>query len=527
MDNTNFQTIHQMGNAISNVVRQATGRDAVQNIDMDYVTVAQRKKLVEETVTGSIVSFVTNITNPLKKLVCNISPVQDLHGYESSWPAGGGKNILSPLTSETKNEVSIAVASDGTITVNGTATENTYFDGVASDVIPNNTTFYLYAFNPVASTNSNNMSIFIITDSGNLQVNLNSVNATSSNSFSTGDKQISKWRLKVPAGVAYTNFILKPMFQIGGTAPTAYAPYSNICPISGWTGCNVSRTGVNVWDEEWELGSYNTTTGAKSTDLQRIRSKNMIPVTPSTGYYFRFPYSVATYGYYLFQYDSNGQYIEGSQKTASLVTLTSQTHYITVCTQPTYGTTYNNDISINYPATDTVYHAYTGTTYPITFPSEAGTVYGGTLTVNKDGTGTLVVDRASYTFNGTEGWTKLTTYNYFQTNTVVPDAINANSSEDMFISNKYPYGSITNGTSTIGACLIWQRIRVRLEDMSISEDDFKASLASVPMQAVLKLATPVTYQLSTPIINTLLGENNIWADTGNITVTYKNYEEVI
>lgn len=41
MPNTNFQTFHQMGQAINEVVRQATGRDAVQNIDMDHVTVAQ------------------------------------------------------------------------------------------------------------------------------------------------------------------------------------------------------------------------------------------------------------------------------------------------------------------------------------------------------------------------------------------------------------------------------------------------------------------------------------------------------
>ena len=31
-----------------------------------------------------------------------------------------------------------------------------------------------------------------------------------------------------------------------------------------------------------------------------------------------------------------------------------------------YGTTYNNDISINYPATDTNYHAYVGDVYPVT-----------------------------------------------------------------------------------------------------------------------------------------------------------------
>ena len=36
----------------------------------------------------------------------------------------------------------------------------------------------------------------------------------------------------------------------------------------------------------------------------------------------------------------------------------------------------------------------------ITFPSSAGTVYGGTLTVNKDGSGELVVDRKTIIFDG-------------------------------------------------------------------------------------------------------------------------------
>ena len=32
----------------------------------------------------------------------------------------------------------------------------------------------------------------------------------------------------------------------------------NVRPISGWTGLNVYRMGVNVWDEEWEVGGINT-----------------------------------------------------------------------------------------------------------------------------------------------------------------------------------------------------------------------------------------------------------------------------
>ena len=71
MPNTNFQTFHQMGQAINEVVRQATGRDAVQNIDMDFVTVAFQKSPLRVTVTpliaeadqSEVVTFTADVTN--------------------------------------------------------------------------------------------------------------------------------------------------------------------------------------------------------------------------------------------------------------------------------------------------------------------------------------------------------------------------------------------------------------------------------------------------------------------------------
>ena len=40
-------------------------------------------------------------------------------------------------------------------------------------------------------------------------------------------------------------------------------------------------------------------------------------------------------------------------------------------------------------------------------------------------------------------------------------------------------------------------------------------------QVVYALATPVTYQLTAQEVRTLLGANNIWADTGDTTVQYR------
>ena len=40
---------------------------------------------------AAVASFETNLKHPLKVTV-PITPVQDLHGYDAPWPAGGGKN---------------------------------------------------------------------------------------------------------------------------------------------------------------------------------------------------------------------------------------------------------------------------------------------------------------------------------------------------------------------------------------------------------------------------------------------------
>ena len=48
---------------------------------------------------------------------------------------------------------------------------------------------------------------------------------------------------------------------------------------------------------------------------------------------------------------------------------------------------------------------------------------------------------------------------------------------------------------------------------------FKAAMSGV--QLVYELATPQTYQLTPVEIEMLLGDNNVWADTGDSTVAYR------
>ena len=52
----------------------------------------------------------------------------------------------------------------------------------------------------------------------------------------------------------------------------------------------------------------------------------------------------------------------------------------------------------------------------------------------------------------------------------------------------------------------------------VNTSDFKAAMSGV--QLVYKLATPIEYTLTPQEVTTLLGTNNIWADTGDVDVDY-------
>ena len=196
---------------------------------------------------GEIVRFFSEESEPIVKLEANFTPIQNLNGQEAPYPPGGGKNLWPEYETQTVNEVTLT-NDHGKVTINGTATADTYFDLTVNYSATQGTNIYLYAFNPSASS-SNRLTMFIISTDGNPQLNIDSADKYS-DFVASADLTISKLRLRVPNGVQYTNFVLYPYLQIGGTAPITFAPYANICPISGHTGCD-------VWDDPKYGGTIN------------------------------------------------------------------------------------------------------------------------------------------------------------------------------------------------------------------------------------------------------------------------------
>lgn len=307
---------------------------------------------------------------------------------------------------------------------------------------------------------------------------------------------------------------------------------TNIRPISGWDEANVSVSGVNVWDEEWELGTINDTTGQTSPSNNNIRTKNYIPVKPNTTYY---KYIGNDKSGAIFYYDKDENFIlrDSSGNSGSRpFTTPNNCCFVKLALYSSYGTTYNNDISINYPSTDTQYHAYNGATYTIPFTDSQGNpieVYGGTLDVVS---GVLTVDRTILNM-GDLTWTYLTSGSglapYFYTDiTSLGVKYEGNFGTVAYHVLCSIYKTVNrnisifiDGTLCMDGAVAEQIVtQVQVKDSRYtSASDFKTAMNGV--QLVYELTTPLTYQLSKQQIRSLVGENNIFASTGDSIVDYR------
>ena len=386
------------GDAIADVVEDVTALQA----ELPDLTETVMSAFVTDTASGAIATFPDGADNvPVKALTVDIEPVQDLHGQSSPYPGGGGKNKLEvTATTDTVNGVTFTINTDGTTIVNGTATGSIVFPlhgyQPLSDYGIEVNTQYIMSGTP-ANLGDGCYLMLAVYGSGTEWRDLGSSASLTPSDVSKQYRVV----IVVNTGVTVTNALFKPMICLASaTDPTTFAPYSNICPITGWSEAKVTRTGVNVWDEEWEEGSYGNS-GSKITQSGILRNKNIISVVPNTTYYVKMP-TGTTYGMWFWLYDAEknyiGRYNNGSGVQSGTLTIADNVHYINFALAGV--TPYGNNISINYPSTDHDYHAYQGQTYTIDL---SGTRYGGTLDV---GTGVLTVDRQYWTDDGTKNWVR-------------------------------------------------------------------------------------------------------------------------
>lgn len=128
--------------------------------------------------------------------------------------------------------------------------------------------------------------------------------------------------------------------------------------------------GFNQWDEEWEVGGYNSDTGKPESVATRIRSKNYIPVISGQSYFFSYQSgSINGFGLVWTLYDADKNYISGRWMSGSLFpfTIPDGCAYVRFSTGDAYGGVYKNDICINLsdPSRNGTYEPYEKHSYPL------------------------------------------------------------------------------------------------------------------------------------------------------------------
>lgn len=164
----------------------------------------------------------------------------------------------------------------------------------------------------------------------------------------------------------------------------------------------------------------------------------------------------------------------------------------------------------------TAYEPYRGDIYTVAFGS-AGTVYGGTLDVT---TGKLTVDKAKIHVSASDFVSWFPQYKQAYTGAIVTGA-KVDLDAASYICDMFKPVAVNKRNENIGnfACLVTSATCVACSSSAESLEDFK-SLIPNGIDIVYELATPIVYHLTPVEIRTLVGQNTIWADTGDVMVKY-------
>lgn len=139
---------------------------------------------------------------------------------------------------------------------------------------------------------------------------------------------------------------------------------------------SVKEQGFNWWDETWELGALNPDNGNLLNDTGCFRSKDYIPVLPSTNYYFCVKTETTGQTIRVVYYDANKAFIKSPGADTNAIKQTPENCYFVKFYSR--ATEYNGGICINVsnPARNGTYEPYQTKTYTVPEAVRALTGYG-------------------------------------------------------------------------------------------------------------------------------------------------------
>ena len=205
----------------------------------DYITNGE-----DVTLEGNPLVLANSVGRPLKECVVSWEPTQE--GSGEPYPPGGGKNKLpfpsnSTAYPQNRNGLTVTANADGSYTVNGTATTDTWFN-VCTLYGNGFDDFGAFALSGCPRGGSTSTSYYLALYTGTKWYSDIGAGGTGQiDTIAVG----ARIEISIRAGYTATNLRFWPQLEHGSTV-TAYAPYSNIRPIHGRTEISVERCGENL-----------------------------------------------------------------------------------------------------------------------------------------------------------------------------------------------------------------------------------------------------------------------------------------
>ena len=296
----------------------------------------------------------------------------------------------------------------------------------------------------------------------------------------------------------------------------------NVRPISGWESVVLGQSGENLIDAV----NLSPTSSARwiNTDGVAVKSnvQYALSVTASKSLSNRFYVIYADKATITQSETTSGKTFLTAQfvdsNTLTFTFTASNDAYIYLYAGDVVGDFTLSEVQIELGSTATAYEPYTGTTTTVNL---GRTVYGGTLDVVS---GVLTVTHGYQLFNENTMCYNVSVnfssgYNRALYNTLVATA--KRDQETPITSDIFSYTNVSilglykgninnNGILCLG-----------VPDTITTTAEMQTWAGQNPFVIVYELATPQTYQLTPTEVSTLLGENNVWADSGDVEITYR------
>ena len=512
--------------------------------------------IIRDTVSGSVASFVPDATVPnLLGLDVHLDPIQDLHGYDSPWPAGGGVNIL-PFIGNNETTKGVTVSYDDTsqcYTMNGTKTSGG--DLLLSSIPPSQlpistdltgTKFYTLSVSVVSGSmtlgtgTGITFAVALFNSNASSYIRTNTTSTTldgylgykQEGTPTTGNYQLlfQCWR----EGTVFDNLKFRVQIEIADNhVPTVWHPYSNLCPISGRESVEVEAAGKNLFDESQKSmlacyadgGAAQTRRGVKLWLPAGTYTIKATRAAEGNGYiYCNIVNKDGSYAEFRYFITGGGSTLPATQT----FTLTEGQSFILFDQQASAESSVDKMAYYHYMivsgSTGADYEPYVGTTHTISLPE---TVYGGDIgVVSGDGANELAaINLSNLTWSANSTYPHTYNGEGFVSRKQLIDGSLANR---CYCSRYKWYTSSQVGSSDFGIALanayagdIYAKTRIYVSDARFSTvEEFVASFSEDDPIVVCPLATPTSLPTTPTDINTVEGQNNVFSPDGDVTVEY-------